>query len=204
MIAPWGLKGTACASPPEASAQRRRKPRRDTNRMLTSGAGAGMVFLLWVSPEVSRPAVAKTEAAKPRHPWEIRQSMKEGKGPVKPCSSLRSSGVWSILLPHDRAGEMARRRALRHHDDLRSRRRDSLDSPGSRARGAAAAHVDGRLRPQDRHAAHPGSAGPLRHQDLLLRPRLDRRALSGALRGNRAPGPRGGPPGLAAREGLLQ
>src|SRR5260370_1087595 len=47
---------------------------------------------------------------------------------------------------------------MRHHDDLRSRRRESLAPPRPRARGATLAHVDGRLRAQDRHAAHPGAA----------------------------------------------
>src|SRR5712671_1406290 len=100
-------------------------------------------------------------------------------------------------------GGLARRRAVRHHDDVRPRRGEPVDPPGPRPRRPPAAHVDGRLRSQDRHAAHPRPPRPLRHQDLHLHPGLDRGALPRALRGHRAARPRGGPPRLPPREALL-
>jgi len=59
---------------------------------------------LWVSREVSGPILAKTEAAEPRGSREIRQSMKEGSGPVKPSRGFAVAArlVYSSAPWHSR------------------------------------------------------------------------------------------------------
>src|SRR6266850_446163 len=60
--------------------------------------------------------------------------------------------------PSARSRPVAGPRALRRHDDVRPRRREPVDPSRSGAGRAAAPHVDGRLRAQDRDAPHPRAA----------------------------------------------